>query len=453
MSTNEEDFMKTSLEEISPVKKRLSVEIESQEVDKKISESFRELGKRAKIPGFRPGKAPRKILENYYGAQITEEVEKTLISETFPKAIKEAEAVPLGTPLLEKGTLKQGRNFKYSAVMEVRPQFEVKNHLGLKLEKEEISITEEDIENELQRIREANGKLNSIDKGRPIREGDYAVLDYEGFEGGQPLDGIKASNFLLKVGAGDFHPKFEAPLIGLNKEAEIEIPVEFENDYHHAGLAGKKADFKVKILDVKELELPDLDDEFARNISSEFNDLGDLRKKISETLTAQEEKRIDSDLKLKLLQKISESVDFELPQTLVESEINYAVENVRQNLLRSGSNFEKAGLSEEKLREDFKTSAEKRVKDLLILGRIAEQDDIEVDEKDLAEGFKELAERTGQDLEVLKKYYEARNMVDALKEKLLEEKTLNYLVKHAKVSLKGKELQNQDALESKEEKR
>jgi len=445
--------MKTSVEEISPVKKKLSVEVESREVDKKISESYRELSKRAKIPGFRPGKAPRKILENYYGAQVREDVEKSLISETFPKAIEEAKTIPLGTPLLEKGTLKQGHNFKYSAVMEVRPQFEVKNHLGLGLEKEELSITDEDVQKQLEQIREANGKLTSIDKGRPIRKDDYAVLDYEGFEEGQPLEGIKAANFLLKVGGGDFHPKFEEPLIGLNKGAETEIHVEFEKGYHHSGLAGKKADFKVKIMDVKEMALPELDDEFARNIGSEFKDLEDLRNKIRETLTAQEEKRIDSDLKLRLLQKISKSFDFELPQTLVESELNYALENIRQNLIRSGSNLEKAGLSEEKLREEFRSPAEKRVKDLLILGQVAEQEDIEVDEKDLAEGFKELAERTGQDMETLRKYYEARNLVDSLREKLIEEKTLNYLVEHAKISIKGKESQKQGASKSKEEKK
>ena len=443
--------MKTSLEEISPVKKKLSVEVESREVDKKINESYRELAKKAKIPGFRPGKAPRKILENYYGAQVREDVGKTLITETFPKAIEEVKTIPLGTPLLEKETLKQGHNYKYSAVIEVRPQFEVKNHLGLKLEKEELSIADEDVQKQLEQIREANGKLTSIDKSRPIGKDDYAVLDYEGFEDGQPLDGIKDGNFLLKVGSGDFHPKFEEPLIGLDKGAETEIRVEFEEGYRHSGLAGKKADFKVKILDIKEMALPELDDEFARNIGSEFKDLEDLRNKLRETLIAQEEKRIDSDLKLRLLQMISDSLDFELPQTLVESELNFAIENVRQNLQRSGSNLEKAGLSEEKLREDFRDPAEKRVKDLLILGQIAEQEAIEVGEKDLAEGFKELAGRTGQDTEALRKYYEARNLVDSLREKLLEEKTLNYLVEHANISIKGKESKKQGASKRKEE--
>ncbi|MCP4669165.1 MAG: trigger factor [Deltaproteobacteria bacterium] len=444
--------MKTSLEEISPVKKKLSVEVEAREVDKKISESYREIGKRAKIPGFRPGKAPRKILENYYGAQVAEDVEKNLISETFPKAIKEAKTVPLGTPLLEKGALKQGRNFTYSAVMEVRPQFDVENHLGLRLEKEELAITDEDVQKQLERIREANGKLTSLDKDRPIRKDDYVVMDYEGFEEGRPLDGMKAANFLLKVGGGEFHPKFEASIIGLDKGSETDIHVAFEEDYHHSGLAGKKADFKVKITDVKEMALPELDDAFARNIGTEFKDMEDLRNKIRETLTAQEERRIDSDLKLRLLQKISENFDFELPQSLVESELNFAVENVKQNLLRSGSNLEKAGLSEEKLREEFRASAEKRVKDLLILGRVAEQEGIQVDEKDLTKGFKELAERTGQDMEALRKYYEARNLVDSLREKLLEEKTLNYLVEHAKISMKGKGSKKQGALKSKEEK-
>jgi trigger factor len=180
--------------------------------------------------------------------------------------------------------------------------------------------------------------------------------------------------------------------------------------------------------------LSELNDEFAQNLGADIKDLEDLKNKVKESITAQEEKRIDRDLKQRILKKISDSVDFELPQVLIESEIDYAVENVAQNLMRSGSSLEKAGLSEEKLREEFTPSAQKRVKDLLILGEIAKQDNIEVDEEDLANSLRDLAANTGQDMETIRKYYEAKNMVGSLKEKLLEEKTLNYLVENAKIS-------------------
>lgn len=426
--------MKTTLEDISAVKKKLLIEIESPEVDKKLNEAYRDLGRQAKIPGFRPGKVPRKILEGRFGNQVLEDVIKGLISETFPQAINEVKAFPLGPPLLEKETLKQGQNFKYSAVMEVRPQFEVKDYLGIDVEKEKFSVTDEDVREQLEQIRESNGKLTSVEKQRPVQKNDYVVLDYEGFVDDSPLEGIKAPNFLLKVGSNDFHPKFEESLIGLNKESETEIIVDFEETYRHSKLAGKSVKFKTKITDIKEMVLPDLNDEFAKNLGAEFKDIEDLKDKVRESMTAQVKKRIDRDLKQRLIDKISEGVDLELPQVLVDSEIDYAFQTLKQNLIRSGSNLENAGFSEDKLRQDFKPASEKRVKDMLVLGEIAKLEEITVEEEDLTEGYKDLAASMGQDPETLRKYYEARNLVDSLKEKLLEEKTLNYLVEHANIT-------------------
>ena len=427
--------MRTNLEDITSVKKKLSVEIESEEVDRKFNKVYKELGKQVKIPGFRQGKVPRKILERHIGSQVTEDVAKDLINETLPGALEEVKTFPLSVPTLEKETLKQGQDFKYSAIMEVRPQFEIENYLGLKVEKETCSVTEQDVQDQLAQIRNSHGTLTSIDSNRTIKKNDHVVLDYQGFEKGQPIEEIHASNFLLKVGGNDFHPKFEESLIGLKKDGEAEIKVEFESGYPHTKLAGKTVDFKIKIIDIKKMVLPELNDEFAQNLGADLKDLKDLNNKVRETILAQEEKRIDSELKQNILKNISDSVEFELPQTLVEAEIEQVVENVKQNLIRSGSNLEKTGLSEEKLRKDFRPASEKRVKNLLILGEIAKQEKLAVNEEDLNQGFKDLAASTGQDAETLRKYYQARNLMDALEEKLLEEKTLNYLVENATISL------------------
>jgi trigger factor len=426
--------MKTSLEDIGPVKKKLSIEIESQEVDRKLNETYRELKKRATIPGFRPGKVPRRLLERHFGHQVHEDVTSTLISETFPKAIEEAKTFPLGTPILEKGTLKQGQNFKYSAVMEVRPHFELKGYLGVEVEKEKYTVTEEQVRTRLDQIRKAHGKLTSISPDRPVQKDDYVVLDYEGFEEGTPIEGVKAPNLLLQVGKNDFHPKFEEALIGLRRGSEVEITVEFEPTYYHKKLAGKKVCFKVSVTDIKEMVLPELTDDFARDLGADFKHLEELKHKVKEAIIAEEEKRIDGEMKQRLLQVISEGVDFELPQVLVESEIDYAVEKIRQNLLRSGSSIETAGLSVEKIRRDFRPTSEKRVKEMLILGEIAQSENLMVEDEDLEKGFRDLASSTGQNSQTLRRYYEANNLLDSLKQRLLEEKTLNYLVEHATIS-------------------
>jgi trigger factor len=426
--------MKTNLEEISTVKKKLLVEVEAEEVDRKLNKAYKDLGKRAKIRGFRPGKIPRKILEQYFGGQVVEDVARGLVSETLPTAVEETQTYPLSMPMVENETLRAGQNFRYAAIIEVKPVFELKDYTGLEVEKEALSVTDEDVDKQVEEIRRANGTLNSLEEERGIQENDYAVLEYEAFEGDKPLEGVKAQNFMLRVGSHDFHPEFEKKLFGLRVGETASIEVDFEEDYFHSRLAGKKVRFKVKVVDVKVMELPPLDDAFAKSLGEDFPDLETLKNKVKEELIAKEEKRIDTALKKSLLKKISDTVDFELPESLVDSEIRLAIDNVKQNLMRMGGSMEKAGLTEPKLRQDFRPASEKRVKDLLILGEIARQNDLTISEPELVDGFKDLAERSGQDAEVLQRYYEAKQLTEAFKEQLLEEKTLNYLVKAANIS-------------------
>jgi trigger factor len=433
--------MKTSLEDISSIKKKLSVEIEPEDVDQKINEAYRELSKKARIPGFRPGKVPRKILEQRFGDDIADDVTKNIIGDSFPKAVAEVDVVPLGTPLLDKETLKQGQPFRYSASMEIRPKFEVKDYLGLEIEKEGYKITDEDVAARVEQIRQSNGKLQSIDEDRPIKNDDHVVLDYESFEGEAPLDDIKASNFLLKVGSNNFHPKFEEGLIGLRKQDNAEIKVDFEDSYYHSKLAGKSVSFKVKIIDIKDMVLPELNDEFAKNLGADFSNMEDLKVKVRESLANQEERRIEKQMKDMLLKKITDSVDFEIPQVLIESELDYTVENYKQNLAWSGSSLEQTGITEEKLRNDMRPATERRVREMLVLEEIAQQDKITVNDEDLENRFKELAAGMGQSPRIVRQYYEAKDLMDSLRYKLTEEKTLNYLIKNARVLPVERELQ------------
>lgn len=435
--------MKTTLEDISPVKKKLLIAIDSKEVDKKLNQAYGEIRKTAKIPGFRPGKVPRKILETYFGNQVIDDVTRGLISESFPKAVDEIKTFPLGQPILEKEALKQGQDFNYSAIIEVRPEFEVKDYLGLDVAKEMFSISEEDVQKRLEEIREANGKMASIEEERLIRDGDFVIVDYKGFEDGRPMEDVNSSNLLVKVGKNDFHPKFDEALIGLKKEDETEVGIDFEENFYHTKLAGKSVNFKIKIVDIKELVLPELNDEFASNLGAELKDLDGLKDELKKAITSQEEKRIDGELKRRLLEKISEGIDFELPEVLIDAEIDFSARRLNDNLERSGSSLEKAGISEAGLKKEFRPASEKRVREMLILDRIAKQDQIDIDDDDFEEGYGKLAESMGQDVETVKKYYEARGQVDSLKEELLKEKTLNYLVDHANISEVGRDALSQ----------
>jgi len=425
--------MKTNLENLSPVKKRLEIEIEAEEVAKKVNEAYRDLKKEVKLPGFRQGKAPRPLLERQFGDQVMEDVTKKLVNETFLKAVEETNIIPLNMPIIENNILKTGENFIYSAVMEVRPEFVMDNYIGLEIEKEICSVSDEDVDKQLEEIRKSRGTLTSITEDRGIKDDDYAVIEYKGFEDDEPLEGAEGSNFLIQVGSHNFHKDFEKALIGLKKGDDSEVKVDFEADHSQPKLAGKSVSFEVKVEDIKEMILPDLDDGFAKELGADFESLNELKKKIKENLQSQEESRIDRELKGRLMDKISEGVDFELPESLVESELNNGIERIRQSLLRSGSNLEKAGLDEEKLRGDLEPSSKKRVKEMLVLGEIARKDDLTIDEAELAEGFRELSMSIGQQPEIIRKYYEANNLLESFRVKLLEEKTLNYLVENAKI--------------------
>ncbi len=430
--------MRTSLEEISPVKKKVVVEIESSEVDKKLNQSYAAVGKKAKIPGFRPGKIPRKILESYFGSQVLDDVTRELINETFPKAINEVNFFPLGQPVLEKEILKPGQDFKYSAVIEVRPQFEVKNYKGVEVQKEKWSLDERQVEEELHRIRESNGKLNPVE-GRPAKEGDRIFLEYEERMDGSAVEGSKFSNQMMVLGRNDFHPNFDVALIGRNKGEETEIVIDFQEDHPNKKWAGKKITFSVRVSDLKELELPELDDAFAQKLSPEFSTLDRLKEEIGKSLTDREEKRINAQLKERLLNKIGEGLDIELPRSMVDAETDAFVERLKMNLRGNGGSIENLGIPEQALRKNFEPMSRKRVKDSLMLAQIARQENLILTDQDLEQGFEEIAESMGQDAETVRKFYESKDLVDSLKEQFLEEKVLRYLVDHGNISEVEKE--------------
>jgi len=427
--------MKTTVEEISPVKKKILVEIESKDVDKKIDSAFKRYGKSAKIKGFRPGKVPLKVLERYYGDQVIYEVTNSIIQETLPQAMQETEIWPLNMPTLENDVqVAKGQDFKYTAIMEVRPEFELKDYTGVEVEKDKCVINDDDVENQVQAILKSQGSLVAMAEDRGIEKDDYAIINYQGFEGDEAVDGMKAENYSLAIGTGNFYPGLEDELIGVKKGDKKDITIDFKEDYVNPKLAGKNIKFSVEVTDIKVMELPELNDDFVKGLGVEFETVDELKEKIKEDLTLREEKRIETELRNTILEKISDSVEFELPESLVENEINASMENMRQNLLRSGATFEKLGLDLEKMKSDLRPAAEKNVKGALILAEIAKQNEIDVDDKELDQSFEDMAKDAGHPADTIRKYYEANDLMESFRQTLIKEKTLKYLEENASVT-------------------
>jgi trigger factor len=423
--------MKTTVEEISSTMKKIVVHIDENEVARKLDEAYHELSRNVKIPGFRPGKAPRTLLETRFGPRVCEDVSLDFVASTLPIALTEANVNPLGYPEIEKDVPTKGKPFVYSASMEVRPVFEIKEYKGIEIEKEKVGVTDEQVQARLESIAQSHGKLKPVEDRSTVEENDYVVLDYQAFEGDQPLEDIYAESYMLQVGSGDFHQSFEKSLVGLEKGTQKDIEVDFEDTYHHSKLAGKHIRFRVTVSDINTIELPPLDDDFARGLGGDFTGLEDLKNKVKESMVTEMERKVDHEAKQRLLEKISSSVEIDLPQVLVNSELSYAIDSVKQNLARSGLSVEKAGISDEKLGEDLRPASEKRAKEMLILGQIARQENLDVEDSDIDDAFNSMAAATSQPAEVLRRYYESKGFMDGLKEKLLEEKTLKYLIDNA----------------------
>ncbi len=426
--------MKQSIEELSQVKRRLNVEIEAEEVTKKLDQAYKQVSKRVKIKGFRPGKAPRKILEQYYGREIMNDVKNDLIKESFSKAVEETKFFPLGSPSIEDEAIRPGENFRYTATMEVKPAFELKDYMGITVEKEILNISEDNVDKKLEEIKEAHANLISINEDRGIKEGDYVIIDYDSIWKDKPLKDINGKDFIIHVGSKNFYPELESATLGLKKDAKMDVKIDFSEDFVDRRLAGKSVAFRIHVQDIKKKDLPELNDDFARSLGNEFKSLTDLRERVKKDITLQEEKRIDRELKARLLRKITAMVDFELPQVMVEMEIERLIANIKQNSIRTGTRFESTGIPEERLREDLRIPSEQNVKEELVLGKIAEIEDMRVEDSDIKKGLQGLAAQIGSDLALLQQYYEKNNLMNQLRNQLLVEKVLNHLVQDAKVT-------------------
>ena len=280
--------MKVSVEEISSIKKKISVEIPEDRIQQEVESFYKQLGREAKIKGFRPGKVPRNILERYFKDYVKSEVIQKLMQESYPQALSEAGLLPVSQPVIDPGEFEEGKPFQYSAVVEVKPEIQLGEYTGLKIEGKKEEVKEEEIEARLKGLQNLHANLKLIPEIRPVRTGDFVTLDYEASLGGSPLEGGKAVDLAVEVGSGQFIPAFEEKLIGLLPEEEREVEVLFPEDYGYQKWAGKTISFHVKIKEIKEKILPALDDEFAKDLG-DYSSFEELRAKLTKDIEKEKE--------------------------------------------------------------------------------------------------------------------------------------------------------------------
>ena len=409
----------------------LTVEVDADTFNKALDDAFKKVVKQVSIPGFRKGKVPRGLFEQRFGVEaLYQDALDILLPVEYPKAVEEAGIEPVDRPEIDVEKIEKGENLIFTAKVTVKPEVKLGEYKGLGVEKDDTAVTDEDVQNELKSLQERQAELVVKEDGK-VEEGDTVVLDFEGFVDGEAFEGGKAENYSLEVGSGSFIPGFEDQLVGLEAGAEKDVEVTFPEEYHAEELAGKPAVFKVKIHEIKAKELPDLDDEFAKDIDEEVETLAELTEKTKKRLEEAKENEADAKLREELVLKASENAEADVPQAMIDTELDRMLKEFEQRLQMQGMNLELytqfSGQDENALKEQMKEDAAKRVKSNLTLEAIAQAENLEVTDEEVEAELTKMAEAYNMPVENIK---QAIGSTDAMKEDLKVRKAIDFLVEN-----------------------
>ncbi|QXM06445.1 trigger factor [Crassaminicella indica] len=413
----------------------LKIVVSAEDFEQGIQKAYNKMKKRFNIPGFRKGKAPRKIIELNYGAEVFyEEAINAIFPKAYEDAIDEHKLEPVDRPSLDVEEIVKGQDVVFTVTVTVKPEVTLGEYKGIEAEKKEYNVTDEDVEKEIERLRERNARLISVE--RPVQDKDTVIIDYAGFVGDEQFEGGTAEKQTLVIGSGQFIPGFEEQLIGAKIGEEVEVKVTFPEKYHAEDLAGKDAVFKVTVHEIKEKELPELDDEFAKDVS-EFDTLEALRADIKEKQENVAKMREEEELKDAVIKKVVENTQIDIPDVMVENKIDDMLHEFNYQLQFQGLNLDTylqyTGTKMEDIREQMKEEAYNRVKTQLILEAIGETENIEVAQEEIDKEIEKYATQSNMELDKFKKTLRPYE-IEGIKDSIRVRKTIDFLVENAKIA-------------------
>ncbi len=414
----------------------LTIEVPATEVNNALDKAFNKIVKQINEPGFRKGKMPRPLFEKKYGVEaLYQDALEIIIPDAYSNAIDEAGIEPVDYPEIA-GTenFAKGQDFTFTATVTVKPEPKLGEYKGLEVTKLPTEVTDEEVEAQIQEQLARKAELEIKEDGA-IEEGDTAVIDFEGFQGGEAFEGGKGEDYPLEIGSGSFIPGFEEQLVGVKAGESKEVVVTFPEEYHAAELAGKEATFQVTIKEVKTKVLPELNDEFAKEIDPEVESLEALRAKIKDQTVEQKKAESEGALRDELVEKAAANAEMEIPAGMINTELDRMVQEFGQRLQMQGMNlelyFQFSGQTEEQLREQMKEDAENRVRVALTLEAIAKAENVEVSEEDITTELDAMASQFGMTVDQIKT---ALGGTAILENDVKTKKTVELLVENAKIS-------------------
>ncbi|MDQ2086673.1 trigger factor [Herbivorax sp. ANBcel31] len=413
----------------------LEIEVEAEKFEEGLKKSFQKNAKKFNIPGFRKGKAPRNIIERYYGPEVLyEDALNAVFPEAYEEAVEETDIHPVDRPELDVKQIGVGENLIFTANVTVKPEVELGEYKGIEVEKKEVNISDEDVEKEIEKVAEKNARMVTVED-RGIQEGDIADIDFEGFIDGEPFEGGKGSEFTLEIGSGKFIPGFEEQLIGARPGDDIEVKVTFPEDYSSEELAGKEALFKVIVNDVKLKEMPVIDDEFAKDVS-EFDTLDEYKEDLRKKLTESEEHKAKHEFEGQLIDKIVDNASVEIPKVMADKQLDIMMRDFDNNLRYQGYSLEQylqmAQMDINVFKEQSRERAEKEVKTQLVLEKIGKEENVQASDEEFKEEIGKLSEKYQKAQEEFMKLLRDDD-IEYIKSTIIARKTVDILCENAKV--------------------
>ncbi len=414
----------------------LTFEVEADKVNDALDKAFKKVVQKVNVPGFRKGKMPRSLFEKQFGVEsLYQDAIDLMLPEAYSNAVEETGIFPVDRPEVDIESIGKNEKAVFKATVTVKPEVKLGDYKGLEVDVPSTEVTDEDVEEEVTKLQERHAELVVVEDGE-IQDGDTAVLDFEGFANGEAFEGGTAENYSLEIGSNSFIPGFEEQLVGLKTGDEKDVEVTFPEEYHAEDLAGKPATFKVKIHDVKRKELPELDDEFAKDANENVESLDELKTELRKTLEDQRKTDSENAVRDALLEKAADQADITVPEAMVNSEVDRMLQEFGQRLQAQGMNlemyFQFSGQTEEDMRSQFKEDGEKRVRVNLTLEAISEQEDVQVSDEEVEEEIQKMADMYQRSADEIKALLSAQGGLDTVKGDLKMRKAIDVLVDHSK---------------------
>lgn len=422
--------MDVVVEDVSALTKKITITLPKEGVQKKLEKAYGKLQRETKMKGFRRGKVPRTVIVKHYQGQVEAEVAEKLVQDNYFDAIEQEKIDPVVHPEIADPKFNEDGTFTFVANIDIRPEFELGDYKGIEVEKVSTDISDAAVEVEIEELRRDMAPLRSV-TGRSVENGDVIVVDFEGFHNGKAMKEVKNENYSVDVGSGKLSPEFEEKLVGMNQGEEASHEVEFPAEYVNPVLAGKKVEFRVNVKEVKERVLPELNDEFAKDVDENHESFADLQNAIRERLQKEKEDRSEGDVTDRLMLKLLERHEFDVPERLVRFEVEEMIKNTEKSLEQQGMNLESAGINRDELAEQSKETAEKRVRGDFILKKIADTEDIKVNDEDLDRAFKRIGDQYNMPIAQVKEFFQSRDDLLPFMNEILNEKILTFLRENA----------------------